>query len=394
MTSRFFFGSLLVTCWAINTEVLADPLVCFVVRTYWGHGDAYGGELRSLLSSLQDQSVPDWEAILVTLDKRAFPEAYDLVNELNETSRVWMYSEWIGEEYTPKQPDGQWSEGYHATLYNLTDDAIRLCSPSAEWIVGTNGDNLYGRSFVENIINASQEDPRADLVAFDFYSRYQRPTMPPCDRFSSQRSKSPPCKRNTLQWCQTDLGSVAIRKRKLFDTGKAFGQVKDDSGSLDAAHNDGLLFADMVKEGWNVTKAQDECLFAHNPSFQTCAWKGHVWDDSNITGSGGGECISKTEANRRLELDHMLEAVYVHVSHQENYQKEFRDAKHSLDAPVKCIRRKDYKSPHIWGHACWWFPDGCVDDDDKDEHSSGLDLYYQSYDTTDREDEIDQHEEL
>lgn len=31
------------------------PSVCFVVRTYWGHGDEHGGELRSFLKSLQDQ---------------------------------------------------------------------------------------------------------------------------------------------------------------------------------------------------------------------------------------------------------------------------------------------------------------------------------------------------
>lgn len=33
----------------------APPSVCFVVRTYWGHGDEHGGELRSFLKSLQDQ---------------------------------------------------------------------------------------------------------------------------------------------------------------------------------------------------------------------------------------------------------------------------------------------------------------------------------------------------
>lgn len=31
--------------------------VCFVVRTYWGHGDDHGGELRQLLLSLQAQRV-------------------------------------------------------------------------------------------------------------------------------------------------------------------------------------------------------------------------------------------------------------------------------------------------------------------------------------------------
>ena len=31
------------------------PQFCFVVRTYWGHGDAYGGGVWRLLRSLQRQ---------------------------------------------------------------------------------------------------------------------------------------------------------------------------------------------------------------------------------------------------------------------------------------------------------------------------------------------------
>lgn len=34
---------------------LEDPLFCFVVRTYWGHGDANGGGLQRFLRSLQRQ---------------------------------------------------------------------------------------------------------------------------------------------------------------------------------------------------------------------------------------------------------------------------------------------------------------------------------------------------
>ena len=37
-------------------HVQTEP-VCFVVRTYWGHGDDHGGELRQLLRSLQAQRV-------------------------------------------------------------------------------------------------------------------------------------------------------------------------------------------------------------------------------------------------------------------------------------------------------------------------------------------------
>lgn len=46
------------SCAAETDEPLVAPVppsVCFVVRTYWGHGDEHGGELRSFLKSLQDQ---------------------------------------------------------------------------------------------------------------------------------------------------------------------------------------------------------------------------------------------------------------------------------------------------------------------------------------------------
>ncbi len=364
-----------------STPLSAPPVVCFVVRTYWGHGDAHGGELRSLLSSLQDQTVSRWEAVLVMVDKQPFSEAHDIIRDLNETSRAWIYTEWIGEEYSPKQSDGGWSEGYHGMLYNVTDDAIRVCSPETEWVVATNGDNLYGRHFIHQVLEKGS-DPSVDLVAFDFYSRYQRPTMPSCDRFSSEpawltgEAPAAPCKRNTLQWCQTDLGSVAIRRKRLLDEDRSFGLVTDKAGSLDAAHNDGLLFAELVHDGWTVSKVEDECLFAHNPSFQTCAWKGLVWDDSNITRTGGGECIGRQEAARRLK-DPTMEMVSIFASHPANYMGEYREVTVSLDEPADCIRRRDFKSKDVWGHACWWFPDGCIDAEDREEHGVGLDLYYE-----------------
>ncbi len=363
-----------------SIPLISPPVVCFVVRTYWGHGDAHGGELRSFLTSLQDQTVDRWEAVLVMVDKRPFPEAHDIIRDLDETSRAWIYTEWIGDEYTPKQPDGGWSEGYHGMLYNVTDDAIRVCSPETEWVVATNGDNVYGRHFIQRILDKGS-DSSVDLVAFDFYSRYQRPTMPSCERFSSDpvwltgETPAAPCKKNTLQWCQTDLGAVAIRRKRLLDEDRSFGLVTDEVGGLDAAHNDGLMFAELARDGWVVSKVDNECLFAHNPSFQTCAWKGLVWDDSNVTRTGGGECIDREEASRRL-TDPAMEMVPILVSHPANHMVEYREATVSLDEPADCIRRKDFKSRDVWGHACWWFPDGCVDSADRKEHARGLDLYY------------------
>ena len=38
-----------------------------------------------------------------------------------------------------------------------------------------------------------------DIVAFDFYSRFQRPTAPACERFAAWPNR-PNCKRNRLKW--------------------------------------------------------------------------------------------------------------------------------------------------------------------------------------------------
>lgn len=39
----------------------------------------------------------------------------------------------------------------------------------------TNGDNLYDDKFMTELVNAPDD---VDAVAYDFYSRYQRPTGP------------------------------------------------------------------------------------------------------------------------------------------------------------------------------------------------------------------------
>lgn len=47
------------------------------------------------------------------------------------------------------------------------------CPSHAKWVVVTNGDNTYDPTFLEEVLAAP---PDSDVVAVDFYSRYQRPT--------------------------------------------------------------------------------------------------------------------------------------------------------------------------------------------------------------------------
>jgi hypothetical protein len=65
------------------------------------------------------------------------------------------------------------------------------------WVVVTNGDNEYASTAFSEIIAAGH----ADIVAMDFYSRYQRSTGPPCSRFS-QADNLPPCKPNKYEAAQ------------------------------------------------------------------------------------------------------------------------------------------------------------------------------------------------
>lgn len=63
-----------------------------------------------------------------------------------------------------------------------------------------------------------------DVVAVDFYSRYQRPTAPSCDRFAAGVG-APACKVNRLRWCHTDLGANAIAYPRFLKETRRFGTL-------------------------------------------------------------------------------------------------------------------------------------------------------------------------
>lgn len=69
-----------------------------------------------------------WEAILIELDRKPFSDLARIVQSL-EDDRIWTLAEWVGEEFAPKAPDGTWYPHYHKLLYDLTDEAVRACSP-------------------------------------------------------------------------------------------------------------------------------------------------------------------------------------------------------------------------------------------------------------------------
>jgi hypothetical protein len=69
----------------------------------------------------------------------------------------------------------------------------------------------------------------ADLVAVDFYSRYQRPTAPSCERFAAAPG-APACKTNRLRWCHTDLGANVVSYQRFLAEGRRFGGLGVSAG--------------------------------------------------------------------------------------------------------------------------------------------------------------------
>jgi len=61
------------------------------------------------------------------MDSKPFHGLAEILHQLHD-DRIWVYAEWIGQQFAPKI-DGVWIANYHQLLYDLTDEAIRACSP-------------------------------------------------------------------------------------------------------------------------------------------------------------------------------------------------------------------------------------------------------------------------
>lgn len=316
-------------------------------------------------------------------DARPFVDIHRIVDRLND-DRVWVFAEWIGQEFMPKQ-DNQWVAGYHERLYNLTDDAIRVCPPNTDWVVVTNGDNEYGTDFIRRVVDESANETSPDIVSFDFYSRFQRITMPACERFAavggSESKRMPYCKKNTRSWCQSDLGAAALNWERLIREERCFGDLKSEARGLDAEHADGLMMEALVADGWKVRHISDSCLFVHSPSIQSCAWSGGVWDDRDLILNPGGRCITGEEANEILARaatngDNDVEEVMVSVSNDGNVESLYMNASQPHLEKVRCLRNRNAYSKDVWGTTMLWYSEHCVDDFDMGRYRSQLHEFF------------------
>ena len=320
-----------------------------------------------------------WEAIIIVADNEPFRDLHHTLLDIGD-NRVWVFAEWIGPAFKPKS-NGTWVPEYHGMLYNLTDDGMAVCPPNTKWVIVTNGDNEYGKGFLERVISENEAGTEGmeipDIIGFDFYSRYLRPTAPPCERFSTRSSTISFCKPNLLKWCHVDLGSVAISWPKWRKESRSFGGVDGSSQGFGPEHNDGLTIEILVNDGWKARRVTDKCLFVHAPSPQSCAWEGGVWDDRNILETGGGKCISESEATNILAKDENVEKVHLTLVNDGDISVfEGADQDSMLDA--KCLRRRDYLSKEVWGRNMLWFGEGCTDPGDLEEFLVELKRFYPS----------------
>lgn len=330
--------------------------VCVVIRAYWGHGGASQQGLHKLITSLQRQNNPRWEAIVMVLDSRPFPDLTHMLQKLDD-DRVWVFAEWIGPEFAARS-GSQWVPTYHSMLYNLTDEAVRACPRSTKWVIMTNGDNEYSSMLFDEL---SQHDD-ADLVALDYYSRYQRPTAKPCERFAAEPEK-PPCKQNSLRWCHTDLGANVLSWPRLLHEGKRFSQLAPIACGLSAEHFDGVLAHHLVDSNWTVHHVTDSCLYDHSPSPQRCARIGGVWNDANNVWEGGGSCITQQEAAQKLLDDPSgLEQISIALSNDGNLAS-FTGAS-SVPTDISCLRQKNVAQQHA--QMMDYFGPTCTPDTDQE----------------------------
>eukprot|EP00884_Botryococcus_braunii_P001944 jgi/Botrbrau1/11750/Bobra.0195s0075.1 len=292
------------------------PQLCVVIRTYWGHG-GNDTSLEALIHSLQRQRFSAWEAIIIVMDGKPFEDLPHILQRVND-ERVWMFADYIGQQFAPKI-NGQAVTAYHEKLYNLTDNAIRAYT------------------FLERLMTAGD----VDLVAFDYYSRYQRSTGPPCLRFASA-ADLPRCKDNKLKWCQTDLGANVFNWPRLVAENRRFGTLSAESGGLTADNFDGVLVQKLVSEGWRTHNINDSCLFDHSPSVQRCALEGGVWDDvANPGESPGGNCVSHKEADALLaEFGDSIEEIDLKFS-SDGHLAAFTTRTEPAPTTIRCLRYKD-----------------------------------------------------
>jgi hypothetical protein len=174
-----------------------QPAVCFVMRTFYKHMTDPVLNLENSLRAMQRQHFVNWEVILLQTDPKPMENIFGLLARLGDP-RI----RFVKPVRLPEHTVGG---------YEVTDAGIQQCSSTASWLVVTNSDNVYEPAFTSRLV--AKEHAKADVVAFDFYSRSAHVLDSKllgggCKRFFSHAHAA--CKPNLLRLWHTDLGSNAM----------------------------------------------------------------------------------------------------------------------------------------------------------------------------------------
>eukprot|EP00953_Heterococcus_sp_UTEX-ZZ885_P028287 15091-Heterococcus_DN1.PRE.1 len=154
-----------------------DPQICVLVSTYIKHGL----RLTALIASLLSSGYPYMDVILLDTDttRNSTQWMVDTAKALNSRSNVPSQRETVHlSQYTQRYIQERYPHvtspdyGYllsDVILYEELDIMPGL--PKCDYIMLTNGDNLYSSSLVSATMEFMRE--QIDLIGFEFTSRYE-----------------------------------------------------------------------------------------------------------------------------------------------------------------------------------------------------------------------------
>lgn len=252
--------------------------VCIVMRFSGSQiADPFYGLEKGILSIINQEN-PNWELILTQTDSHPITGLPDILVKHGHDKDIRM-----AKNYTIRlNPAEYWTVGqvyFHRNVYNLTDQAIDQCSSKSRWLLVTNGDNTYHKTFLNHL------DGRYDIIGYDFYSRYAYIWDRPCFQIIQPNDTENlySCRKNELRDQYTDLGANVMNLRRWRKERRKYGELL-----LDSTRQDGIMVDLLMASEWRYKHVRREdldlCLFSHSPNYYSCTHfmnsNSTLWDDS------------------------------------------------------------------------------------------------------------------
>jgi hypothetical protein len=260
------------------SQLRSSYTVVFLVRTYFGHFDTSKVfNIVQMLTSLQKQQHQQWRAYLINTDMKPLPiEGSPVKMMMNRDRRIMQLNLPVRRKYD------KWYAGYEVTDEAI--DLLRAFNPDIDFIVITNGDNMYESNFISSM-NLSYQ---YDIYFANYWSRYDRDSrnaIAPINMSATQ------CHEGRLERGYVDLGGVALSFKRFIESNIKF----MDYGAVNG--QDGIMFSDAVYQGW-TWKHVPVCAYSHAPNPYGCHKLGGKWFES---ASSVDEVSDSCWSNKDLE---------------------------------------------------------------------------------------------